>query len=81
MNKEILNKLIKIAEEQNIKVDLSKASPEKTLKDLGLDSLGTIGIIVGVENELNIRISDENLGKIKTLGELISAFENSLQNK
>ncbi|MBP5256811.1 MAG: hypothetical protein J6Y96_00450 [Mycoplasma sp.] len=81
MNKDILNRIIRIAKEQKLKVDLSVANKDKTLKELGLDSLSVIGVIVKLENELKIYISDETLGKIQTLDQLVNAIEETLNNK
>ena len=63
MNKDILNKINKIAKDLNI--NLSVENKDKTLKELGLDSLAVIGVIVKLENELKIHVSDEVLGGIK----------------
>ncbi len=76
MNNSILDRLNKIAKQQNLKINLTEQDKSKTLRDLGLDSLSTIGMIVSLENEMGVRISNEALAKIKTLGELILAFEN-----
>ena len=81
MNKDILNRIIRIAKEQKLKVDLSIANKDKTLKELGLDSLSVIGVIVKLENELKIYISDETIGKIQTLDQLVNAIEETLNNK
>ena len=57
MNKDILNKINKIAKDLNI--NLSVENKDKTLKELGLDSLAVIGVIVKLENELKTHVSDE----------------------
>lgn len=79
MNKDILNKIIKLAKDINI--NLSVEDKDKTLKELGLDSLAVIGVIVKLENELKIHVSDEVLGEIKTLEQLVVAIENAVKNK
>ena len=79
MNKDILNKINKIAKDLNI--NLSVENKDKTLKELGLDSLAVIGVIVKLENELKIHVSDEVLGGIKTLEQLVAAIENAIKNK
>ena len=81
MNKEILEKIKKIAKEQKLNVDLSVENKDKSLKELGLDSLAVIGVIVKLENELKIYISDEILGKIQTLEQLVAAVEEALNKK
>ena len=79
MNKDILNKINKIAKDLNI--NLSVENKDKTLKELGLDSLAVIGVIVKLENELKIHVSDEVLSEIKTLEQLVAAIENAVKNK
>ena len=79
MNKDILNKINKIAKDLNI--NLSVENKDKTLKELGLDSLAVIGVIVKLENELKIHVSDEVLSEIKTLEQLVEAIENAIKNK
>ena len=79
MNKDILNKINKIAKDLNI--NLSVENKDKTLKELGLDSLTVIGVIVKLENELKIHVSDEVLGEIKTLEQLVQVIENAIKNK
>ena len=79
MNKDILNKINKIAKDLNI--NLSVENKDKTLKELGLDSLAVIGVIVKLENELKIHVSDEVFGGIKTLEQLVAAIENAVKNK
>lgn len=81
MNKQILEKIEKIAKEQKLNVDLSVNNKDKSLKELGLDSLAVIGVIVKLENELKIYISDEVLGKIQTLEQLVDAVEETLNKK
>lgn len=81
MNNEILEKIKKIAKEQKLNVDLSANNKDKSLKELGLDSLAVIGVIVKLENELKIYISDEVLSKIQTLEQLVAAVEEVLNKK
>lgn len=81
MNKEILEKIKRIAKEQKLNVDLSIDNKDKSLKELGLDSLAVIGVIVKLENELKIYISDETLGKIQTLDQLVAAIEEAINKK
>lgn len=81
MNNEILEKIKKIAKEQKLNVDLSVDNKDKSLKELGLDSLAVIGVIVKLENELKIYISDEVLSKIQTLEQLVAAVDEVLNKK
>ena len=43
--------------------------------EIGIDSLDFVEVVTEVEEELNIEISDEKLEAIKTVGDVISTFE------
>jgi acyl carrier protein len=47
--------------------------------DLGADSLDTVELIMDLEKEFDIQISDEDAQKIGTVGDAIAHIENSLQ--
>ena len=58
-------------------LDDVEMKPESTLEELGLDSLGTVEILVAVEDEFGIELdTDENP---KTVGEFVSAVEAQLE--
>ena len=46
--------------------------PESTLEEIGLDSLGTVEILVAVEDEFGIELDTEE--NPKTVGELVDAL-------
>ncbi len=51
--------------------------PESTLEEIGLDSLGTVEILVAVEDEFDIQLdTDENP---KTVGEFVANVEAALE--
>lgn len=66
----------KVANENGIKLDFNK--PETTLKDVGIDSLSMMDLIVKIEDRLNVRINDNDLVKIKTLKDLVDTFKETL---
>ncbi|MCV3728376.1 phosphopantetheine-binding protein [Ureaplasma miroungigenitalium] len=64
----------KIAQQK--KINLNQLADENVnLKSLGIDSLAAMDLIVDIEDALNVRLSDEELVSIKTLGDLIKTFE------
>lgn len=75
MNSTILEKINKIAKQQGLNVSFTAKDADTTLRDLGLDSLAIVGIIVALENQMNVHITNEVLAKINTLGKLVEAFE------
>ena len=43
--------------------------------NIGIDSLDLVELVTEAEDELNVRISDADLEKIKTVGDIIKTFE------
>jgi len=81
MNKQIIAEIKKAAASQNIKLIINDDEPETTLKHLGIDSLAAMGIIINVETNLGVRLPDDQLIEIQTIGELVQAFEKQLEKK
>merc|ERR1719223_716110 len=53
------------------KVDKEKLDPESKFADLGLDSLDAVEVVMALEEEFNIEISDEQAEKITGCKEAI----------
>lgn len=54
----------------------SDIKPEANLvTDLGADSLDTVELIMEVERQFGIVVSDEDAAKIKTVGDIINFLE------
>lgn len=51
-------------------LDLSK----KLIDDLGVDSLDTLMIINGLEDEFGIAINEDDFKDIKTIGDIVAAL-------
>jgi acyl carrier protein len=77
-NELVFNTIKKVAKERNVKIDIKEKHLDTTLKELKIDSLEIMGIIVDAENQLNVRIPDDELGTIKTFNDLINAFNKQL---
>ncbi|WQY13483.1 acyl carrier protein [Helicobacter pylori] len=66
-----------IAEQLNI--DASQVTPEaKLVKDLGVDSLDIVELIMALEERFNIEISDEQAEKIVNVGDVMRYIEKQL---
>jgi acyl carrier protein len=50
-------------------------SPEATFEDLDLDSLDLVEFALAAEEELGVRISDEEAEQLKTLGDAVTLLE------
>ncbi len=66
-----------VAKEENLNIDFS--NQHTTLKDLKVDSLAAMNLIMKIEEKLQVTLDDAKLLDIKTLCDLISAFEEKLK--
>ena len=48
------------------------------IEDLGADSLDLVDFVMSLEDEFDKEIPDEDIEKIKTVGDIVSYIENSL---
>ena len=76
---EIINEGNKILKEKNINIVLTNSNINKTFKEIGLDSLASMTIIVELEEKLDIVISDEKLMSMKTPKDLIDSVNSSMR--
>lgn len=68
-----------IVEVLNVEADDIK--PETTfIDDLGADSLDVFQIIMGVEEEFDIEIPNEEAEKIVTVGDAVEQIKNAIAN-
>ncbi|UGT62322.1 acyl carrier protein [Nocardia asteroides] len=52
-------------------VDLDVVSPDSTLDDLGLDSLGVLSVADLIENKYGISLDDERIASVRTFTDLM----------
>ena len=48
---------------------------QSIINDLGADSLDMVEIIMGIEEEFGIKVKDEDINEIKTVGDLVKKIE------
>ena len=71
----LLEKVKGIIVEQ-LGVDESEVTPEAHfIDDLGADSLDTVELVMALEEEFGVEISDEDAEKIQTVGDVIKYIE------
>ena len=46
--------------------------------DLGADSLDLVDLVMSLEEEFNIELSDEDVGEIKTVGDIVKFIEDRI---
>ena len=72
----IIETILNVAKENNIKLDFNNLNIG--LKEIGIDSLSMMNLIFKIESKIGTQLDDSVLVKIKTLGELINAFETQI---
>ncbi|WP_027124075.1 phosphopantetheine-binding protein [Mycoplasmoides pirum] len=78
---EVLTQLKEIVAQKQLKIEITDDILDKDFKTLGLDSLDTFSIIVDLENYFKVSLSDELMMSLKSINDLIKAFENLIKNK
>lgn len=59
-----------------LNVDAEKVTPQANLKeDLGADSIDAVEVIMSLEDEFNVTISDDAAQNIKTVQDLVNYIE------
>ncbi len=75
----VLEKIIDIICEQ-LELDKSVVKDGSSFTDdLGAGSLDMIDLAMSIEDEFNIELSDDVIGKIKTVGDLAEYIESKIQ--
>ncbi|TPR54099.1 phosphopantetheine-binding protein [Metamycoplasma neophronis] len=57
----------------------TKFNLESNIKDLNIDSLDLVVLITDMEDKYNISITDEELMKLKTVGDIVNLLESKLE--
>lgn len=77
MNNDIFEKLKAIAVNQ-IGIDEEKVTPESDIiKDLGLDSLDIVDMLMSVEETFGVTIDDSDVAEMKTVADVVKFIENN----
>jgi len=67
---------------EEFEIDASLLVPEASLrKDLGIDSLDVVDIVVLVEKDFGVKITVEDLKRLQTLGQLHAFIEAKLEGR
>ncbi len=75
-----LEKKVKEIIMDKLGVDESQITPEASFtNDLGADSLDTVELIMGFEEEFGVSIPDEDAEKISTVGDAISYLQDKVK--
>ena len=73
----ILERLKEIVAEQ-LEIDAETITAETRLnEDLNADSLDVVEMLMGLEEEFNITVAEEDAGNIKTVGDIVKLIDNN----
>lgn len=57
-------------------IDVASVTPEKeVVKDFGADSLDIVEMLMGLEEEYGITVSEEDAASVKTVGDIVALIE------
>ena len=72
---EIFDKLKELVVDQ-LGVEEDEVTMEASMKDdLGADSLDLVDLVMSVEEEFGVKVADEDLENIKTVGDIVNYIE------
>ncbi|WQU64603.1 acyl carrier protein [Helicobacter pylori] len=64
---------------EQLEIDVSQVTPEaKFVKDLGVDSLDVVELIMALEERFGVEIPDEQAEKIVNVGDVMRYIEKQL---
>ncbi len=79
LREDIIKKVKEITSEQ-LGVDESQITPEaKFIDDLGADSLDTVELVMALEEEFDLEISDEEAEKLTSVQKVVDYIEDRLE--
>lgn len=72
----VLEKVKKIISDQ-LNVDISKIDLNTTFEEMNADSIDLVELVMSFEEEFAIKITDEEIDKIKTVGDIIEYIKSA----
>jgi acyl carrier protein len=60
---------------KKLSVEGDELTPETTFEDLGADSLDVVELVMELEEEFDLTISDDDADKIKSIGDAVAYIE------
>lgn len=73
------DKLKQIINTPEVKINIADLKSHVLLKDQGVDSLEMMNITLAIEENLNISIPDDDIGKLNTLDKIAEYINNKLR--
>ena len=63
---------------EQLEVDEDKIKMKTTFEDIDADSLDVVELVMALEEEFNLEIADEEVEKIKTVGDIVNYIEKQI---
>lgn len=63
---------------EQLEVSVDKLSPETTFEDIDADSLDIVELVMALEEEFDLEISDQEIENIKSVGDVIKYIESKV---
>ena len=79
-NEQLTARVIAIIE-QTMKMEAGRVQPTSTFEELAIDSLDGINIAFALESEFSIDIPDDELPKMRSVGDIATGIESLLAAK
>ena len=81
MQKEEIIKKVNSLLVEEIEIDENLISPEATLKDIGIDSLDFVDIVVIIEKNFGFKVKGEEMIEIRTLNDFYNYVQKHAVDK
>lgn len=73
----VFEKVAQIISDQ-LGMDANEITMDTGFDEINADSLELVGVIMAVEQEFNIEVDDEDIEKIKSVGDVVEYINNKL---
>jgi len=73
--------LVKLGQKIGLKVDLKDLASDRSLQDIGMDSMSLVKLLYALEDEFDVSIPEEEAQKIVTIGDAIKYVQEHAGNK
>ena len=71
---------VKMLLAEQLNVDIEKITEKsKVIDDLGADSLDVVEMLMTLEDEFNVTVSDEESVNLKTVGDIVKLIDSKLK--
>jgi acyl carrier protein len=74
---DIFEKVVEIVADK-LDIDAKEITPETTFEDLGADSLDIVELVMALEEEFDLEISDDDADKISSIGDAVAYIKENI---